>query len=256
MVDWDLEAPGLESFFFGPDDPKLQELRSKLGLIDYLDQYRQIYDSLQPNATFEAAFEELRPLDKFLFPIRSAGPNTSPGELWLLPAGWRASRKPSDNEQAAFDDRFPKYAAAVQDFNWNGFYTKYSGAAFFEAFRKQLLGLLPNTNGGTPPQQRIFDVILIDSRTGVTEVGGVCTRQLADVVVSFCAPNHQNLLGAERMAESFSALPVLEERKTHAGQDRPLEVVVIPSRVDEAGETETQNQFRRRFLDTISTPLC
>ena len=125
---------------------------------------------------------------------RAPTPGSSSGELWLLPAGWRASRKRAEEKAPAFDDRFPKYAAAVQDFNWNEFYVKYSGAQFFEAFR----ALLTSSVNGAAPK---FDVVLIDSRTGVTEVGGVCTRQLADVVVSFCAPNTQNLQGAERMAE-------------------------------------------------------
>ena len=37
-------------------------------------------------------------------------------------------------------------------------------------------------------------------RTGVPDMSGVCTRQLADVIVVFCAPNDQNPGGVETMA--------------------------------------------------------
>jgi MinD-like ATPase involved in chromosome partitioning or flagellar assembly len=254
MIDWDLEAPGLESFFFGPDDKRLLDIRARLGLIDYLDQYRREYDALGAQASCKEAQQALRPLEKLLVPVRPPVVNNpTAGELWLLPAGWRASRKADkQGEDQSFDDRFPKYAAAVQDFNWNEFYTRYAGQEFFEWFRNRLLNGPPldpdATDDGT---RRGFDVVLIDSRTGVTEVGGVCTRQLADVVVSFCAPNYQNLAGAERMSESFSQPSVIEARG-----GRPLEIVVIPARVDEAGETDAQNLFRKQFDKTVKTPVA
>jgi len=253
MIDWDLEAPGLESFFFAPDDPGSLDVRSRIGLIDYLDQYRRDYDSLRPRATFEEAVQNLRPLEKLLIPIRPpVANNPTGGELWLLPAGWRASRKASKDGEMPFDDRFPRYAATVQDFNWSEFYSGYEGESFFDWFRERLLKGAPLASGATDDgSRRGFDVILIDSRTGVTEVGGVCTRQLADVVVSFCAPNYQNLAGAERMSESFSRPQIIEARR-----GRSLEVVVIPARVDEAGETDAQNRFRDEFIRKIRTPAA
>ncbi len=187
-------------------------------------------------------------MEKLLYPIHTADPEY-PGELWLLPAGWRMSRKAAQPGTAAgSDDRFAKYAATVQDFGWSNFYAAYEGERFFNWFRDSLLHGGPKRNADTAPPRR-FDAILIDSRTGVTEVGGVCTRQLADVVVSFCAPNYQNLSGAERMAASF----VPSEDRQERGE-RELEVLVVPTRVDEAGETDAQNEFRKRFLAAVKTP--
>jgi MinD-like ATPase involved in chromosome partitioning or flagellar assembly len=253
IVDWDLEAPGLESFFFPPNDIRSFEARSRVGLIDYLDQYRRQYDAIRPKGTFQDAVAELRPVEKFLYPIHPAGPNNpNGGELWLFPAGWRASRKNTQENGIPFDDRFPKYAATVQDFGWSDFYTRYEGQAFFDWFRERLLAGPPaGSKLSEESPQRGFDVILIDSRTGVTEVGGVCTRQLADVVVSFCAPNYQNLSGAERMSESFAPEDLISARG-----GRSLEVVVIPARVDEAGETDAQNRFREQFEKSIKTPAA
>lgn len=202
---------------------------------------------------FEEAVDDLRPVEKFLFPIHPPSPsNPSGGELWLFPAGWRASKKPASEANPTFDDRFSKYAATVQDFGWSDFYARYEGQAFFDWFRSRLLaGPPPDLTLSENVPRRGFDVILIDSRTGVTEVGGVCTRQLADVVVSFCAPNYQNLTGAERMSESFATKDL-----ENARGKRPLEVVVIPARVDEAGETDAQNRFRSQFVKVIKTPAA
>ncbi len=83
-------------------------------------------------------------------------------------------------------DQFSAYAQAVQTFDWSDRYADYQGELYFDWLRRQLL------------TQNQIDIVLIDSRTGVTEMGGVCTRQMADVVVSFCVPNAQNLSGVER----------------------------------------------------------
>src|ERR1700739_4801894 len=116
MIDWDLEAPGLESFFFGPDDAGSLDVRSRVGLIDYLDKYRRDYDARRPRAKFSDVVEGVRPLEKLLAPIHPPVPNNpTGGELWLLPAGWRASRKPAKEGERSFDDRFPKSGATGAD---------------------------------------------------------------------------------------------------------------------------------------------
>jgi MinD-like ATPase involved in chromosome partitioning or flagellar assembly len=45
MIDWDLEAPGLESFFCS-EQGTLEEVRATPGLIDTLWSYRREYDEL------------------------------------------------------------------------------------------------------------------------------------------------------------------------------------------------------------------
>jgi hypothetical protein len=40
------------------------------------------------------------------------------------------------------------------------------------------------------------DFLLIDSRTGITEMGGVATTLLADKVISLVLPSRENLEGA------------------------------------------------------------
>jgi hypothetical protein len=93
----------------------------------------------------------------------------------------------------------------------------------------------------------LADVVLIDSRTGITQMGGVCTRQLADVVVAFCVPNAQNVTGVASMVKSFLREEILQARK-----NRPLEVVVVPARL-EVAELGARNSFKDLFLEKFDS---
>ena len=100
-----------------------------------------------------------------MFPIHKPKSESDRGGIWLLPAGWREGA------------RFSTYALSVQSFDWADFYARFDGHAYFEWLRHELV------------DGDLADIVFIYSRTGVTEMGGVCTRQLADVVVTFCVPN-------------------------------------------------------------------
>lgn len=171
----------------------------------------------------------LPPLEHFLYPIRPPATNGKKGALWLLSAGWRSG------------ERFAEYGRAVQNFSWSEFYDAYHGEAYFEWMRKQLTS------------ESLADVVLIDSRTGLTEMGGVCTRQLADVVVSFTAPNVQNLNGVISLTASFKKKEVADARNDlePGGAKRPLEVVIVPTRIDNS-ETTLRNNFKGEFTGKLS----
>ena len=241
MIDWDLEAPGLENYFYNrnEDPANLDLIQSQLGLIDLLVAYKRQFPHLPwpksegtplaPAAQVEALNmleENLLPLSTALFPIHPPGscPNGLDGALWLLPAGMRAK------------DRFSAYAQAVQTFDWSDFYADFQGELYFDWLRRQLL------------RQNQVDLVLIDSRTGVTEMGGVCTRQMADVVVSFCVPNAQNLRGVEEMARSFTRPEIIEHRQ------RPLDLVIVPTRIDisELADRNAFEQLFRQHLDPFT----
>ncbi|MCB0168620.1 MAG: tetratricopeptide repeat protein [Anaerolineae bacterium] len=203
MVDWDLEAPGLERFFPAIDT---EQVRHRAGIIDMLADYkRQITQKV-----VKATPAELIDLDAYITPIRDNG------RLALLTAGRRG--KP----------HFAQYARMVLSFDWQDFYENWGGGLFFNWLRDQL--------------SRRADIILIDSRTGVTEMGGVCTYHLADTVIMFCASNEQNLEGTLEMAGKFTHPDVLDLR-----QGRPLELLIIPARVDDWAEAELHNWFRTKF---------
>lgn len=67
------------------------------------------------------------------------------------------------------------------------------------------------------------DYLLIDARTGVTELGGLATTILADTVVCMFVPNQESLDGTLMVAEALKAAPRLK------GQ-RPIRVVPVLTR--------------------------
>ena len=234
-VDWDLEAPGLESFLF--DDAQAEATRAQQGLLDLLLQYLEDHanlglDSLPDRQAQQAALLEVLPPIRHLLqdvPPPVSAPNSEGGaegggggsgsgvqigRLRLLSAGCRDG------------DRFAEYANAVQSFDWNDFYAQRHGLAYFDWLRERLA--------------QECDVVLIDSRTGVTEMGGVCTRQMADVVVALVAPNRQNLEGSLRMVRSFCRASLMQER-----MQRPLDVLMVPTRVDMS--SDIKDLFDRQF---------
>ncbi len=276
MIDWDLEAPGLEAYFYPHAEDnsatnKLAQVSARPGLINMLQEYQEKFPELARPRSSAMAPEALAPGDRekrsyeidesaritkeflkgltsipeHLRPVRFASGvqaetsapvsfsdliersmtpleqylqlihESGTAKLWLLTAGARAA------------ENFAEYASSVQDFDWLEFLAASNGKEYLEWFRNKLAS--------------IADVVLIDSRTGVTEMGGVCTRQMADAVVSFCAPNFQNLDGVARVA---GALETAAAKK--ARYDRDLHVMVIPTRIDDF-ESGLLQQFSNDF---------
>ncbi len=213
MVDWDLEAPGLERFFQNVLDP--EEILDHPGIIDMLLEYKK--QMAQPKSIAEDEEETLpfENIEQYLISVYPPVPDK--GELWLLPAGQRS------------EGYFSRYANAVLTFDWTDFYQNWEGERYFEWLRQQF--------------NDMADVVLIDSRTGVTEMGGVCTYHLADTVVMFCAPNQQNLNGTYKMAQKFTAPEV---RNSRGG--RPLSLLVIPARIERA-ESKLLDEFQEEFIE-------
>jgi WD40 repeat protein/cellulose biosynthesis protein BcsQ len=182
IVDWDLEAPGLE-YFFRPFFKDSTQISSKPGVIELLtDSGAKLKaDSL------------LEHWQKALVEIQLPDNRT----LALLTAGKRT------------DDYFQRVAGL----NVESFYKDQGGGKFIERLRQEW--------------KDSFDFIMIDSRTGVTDIGGICTVQLPDSVVLLFTPTDQALEGICRIAENIQA----------AQLDMPLDrraLVQIPvaSRID------------------------
>lgn len=210
-VDWDLTAPGLESYFPTLDREKTLD---HPGLIDMLLQYKE-YMSDAPVDNTPLALESP---SRYLIPVYADG--FAPGSLHLLTAG----RRPSDQPLL--------YPQAVLTFDWQEFYDMWEGERYFTWLCAQFAELA--------------DIVLLDCRAGFSEMGNVCTYHLADVVVLFCAPDQQNLEGAYAMAQQFTSAKVRQVRA-----DDPLKVIIVPSRIEEqAGEAERlrwKYEFVRRF---------
>ena len=217
MVDWDLEAPGLDRYFF--KDDSLEDLLEKPGLVDMILDYKekmmQKPTPADKNTDKTLPFKEL---DHFLVDIYPDVKNG--GKLWLLPPGRRST------------EHFAKYANTVITFDWKDFYENWAGELYFEWLRRQF--------------ENKADVILIDSRTGLTEIGGVCTYQLADIIIMLCGTNQQNIDGTYRMVKNFTSEEIKKLRT-----DRPLDILVVPART-EVAEGGKLNDFKVQFIEKFT----
>ncbi|MBW8015230.1 MAG: ParA family protein [Planctomycetes bacterium] len=109
----------------------------------------------------------------YIYEAKGIGKND--GRLWIMPTGT------SDN----------LYSQKLHSINWQKLYKEQDGFIMFEDMKEQW-------NDSYEP-----DYVLIDSRTGHTDVGGICTRQLPDAVVILFFPNDQNLIGLKPIVTSI-----------------------------------------------------
>lgn len=222
MIDFDLEAPGLEKYF---QDSKVKlsedEIMDRRGLIDMLISYQELYELYEIDSSAEVREESQTSMSfkpeavlNFIIPVYAE--NSRGGSLSLISAGRRLG------------DCFAEYVSTVNSFDWEEFYTKWHGERFFNWFLQEV--------------NKQYDAILIDSRTGISEMGGVCTYHLADAVVLFTATNEQNLDGIGKMAQSLSQHSLIENGR----KGRPLFLLFVPSRVD-GSEAERLDKFAIEF---------
>ncbi len=228
--DADLEAPGLETLL-GSDAAHARELRDKAGLLDLLAEYRSAVAMERPeHAGSAGAFEYHgvrvpRPRNRLIGLRRK---NENDGALHLLTAGSRA------------ESVLSQYASQVQEFDWNDFYSRWAGDAFVDLMREDLCGNA--------------DFVLVDSRTGVTEFGGICTQHLADVVVLLTNATSACLDGTELMGRTL-----MSERVAEARGDAGLHVLPVAARVEQSAEKDHlvafRQEFRERFHDLLRAPV-
>jgi len=101
------------------------------------------------------------------------------------------------------------------------------------------------------------DFLLIDSRTGITELGGVATAVLPEKMICFLSNSRENLEGARAILRSIRSVP-------RPPQMPPVDVLPVLSRVPEMTEEEETEliRFTLAFLneeapnleDTLSLP--
>jgi hypothetical protein len=201
MVDWDLEAPGLEYYF--KDYIDIQDALQRPGIVDMF-----LARSSDPARTIDFDWMGEHVID---IPVQSTTP------LHLLTAG----RK----------DRH--YFERLRSFDIESFYNDKDGGRFVEALRDKW--------------RQQYDFILIDSRTGVTDIGGVCTVQLPDILVLLFTANEQSLLGALDVARQASCAREELPFDRHCLLSLP-----IPSRFDTTEEYSASQEWLVRFANDTS----
>ena len=152
-VDFDLEAPGLDTFDIFPSKNRIP------GIIDFVREY--LVSGQAPDVS------------KFV--VKSPDFGDSGGGLWVMPSGAQKET----------------YAADFSQIDWGELYEKRDGYLLFEDLKVQWEHVIRP------------DYVLIDSRTGHTDTGGICTRQLPDAVAIFFFPNEQNLRGLTKVVRDI-----------------------------------------------------
>lgn len=152
-VDFDLEAPGLDTF------DVLRPRHPVPGIIDFVHEY--LASNRAPDAS------------GFLARLPAVGDRG--GEMWIMPSG---------AQQAT-------YSANFNQIDWAELYDKRDGYLLFEDLKAQWRQIV------NP------EYVLIDSRTGHTDTGGICTRQLPDAVAIIFFPNEQNLRGLTKVVQDI-----------------------------------------------------
>ncbi len=93
-----------------------------------------------------------------------------------------------------------------------------------------------------------YDYVLIDSRTGITDIGGICTILLPDYLISMFTTNEQSLLGVKdtmaRARARQSDLPLDRQR---------MAIIPIAARDESGTEYQRAAQWRKRFAQELAS---
>ncbi len=151
-------------------------------------------------------------VSSYLYETEGAGKQG--GKLWIMPAGL------SDED----------YSVRLGAIDWARLYSERDGYVLLEDLKAQWKELLAP------------DYVLIDSRTGHTDVAGICTRQLPEAVVVLFIPNEQNRRGLAKAVNDIRA-----EGKRPGGHSIALHFVM--SNVPDLDDEEKILASRLRAFD-------
>ncbi|MCP4267799.1 MAG: SUMF1/EgtB/PvdO family nonheme iron enzyme [Candidatus Brocadiaceae bacterium] len=167
IVDFDLEAPGIPSIPSFRESVQEHLKEEKNGGLFEMALYFQDQREMPSLRKIRDVFSTRPIKDEF----------GNGGEISIIPAG-----REDDN-----------YKNKLQSFDWNKFYEKESGKSFFTEFRENI-----DEAFGCP------DIVLFDSRTGLTDLGAICTHLLPDILVIISGLNTQNIGGSKTIMSSIS----------------------------------------------------
>jgi cellulose biosynthesis protein BcsQ len=145
-------------------------------------------------------------------PVPLSLPGIEPQKLLLLGAGH-------------FDD---DYYSRVRRLDAHSAYSNRNAGVAAESFRDQL--------------RDAYDFVLIDSRTGNTEIGGLNTVQLPDLIAALFTPTQQALLGV------LDILNRAERARQRLPFPRPrVPILPVPSRIDVSAEYQLSQRWFRKI---------
>jgi Mrp family chromosome partitioning ATPase/tetratricopeptide (TPR) repeat protein len=201
-IDWDLESPGLHRYFH----PFLRDknLRNSEGILDLIRKHSET--TLRPGDTTDQ-MQTRAQIHEYAASLE-----------WEFPRGGLLDFVPAGRQDLGF-------AEAVSTFDWDTFWHVRQGRRLLDALRDDMT--------------RNYDFVLIDSRTGTSDTGGICTVHLPDTVVNCFTLNTQSVNGA--VAVTASILKQAPETT----------VLPLPTRIEdgEKAKLERGRVFSRRSFE-------
>jgi cellulose biosynthesis protein BcsQ len=125
------------------------------------------------------------------------------------------------------------YVHRLQSLNWQQLYDEYNIGETFERLRDAW--------------KDDYDYILLDSRTGVTDIGDVCTALLPDILVTVLVANEQSIDGTKHIIE--------RARTVHGSLPRDrnkLLILPILGRDESYTEYVLSTEWRKRISGELS----
>jgi MinD-like ATPase involved in chromosome partitioning or flagellar assembly len=141
------------------------------------------------------------------------------GGLWVMPVGQQDEG----------------YAKRLNTIDWRLLYAEQDGYLFFEDMRRQWESAIAP------------DYVLIDSRTGHSDVEGLCTRQLPNAVCLLFFPNEQNLQGLRRIVHNI--------RHENARLMSPKRSIALHFVVSNVPDLDDEDQILGRTMSRFQSEL-
>lgn len=206
MIDFDLEAPGI-THFFAKNAKTSDKTRDAVDLLIHAKHSLAAVNDGMPllPATMPSSLEAYT--IELTLPAHwqedASGVPYRNGRLDLIPASL---------ENIARRKGAPDYLDRLADLDLPGIFSthgprhgygahlkQYFHAARFDAPGHLLFTLRDRIRAS-------YDIVLIDSRTGLNEIAGLCIGPVCDVVVICCALNNQNIRGTQYLMRRTSLL--------------------------------------------------
>lgn len=126
-----------------------------------------------------------------------------------------------------------KYVSRLHILDWPDLYAKHRLGAFLEEMRSYW--------------KSTYDFVLVDSRTGITDIGGICTVQLPDQLVLLFTANEQGLRG------SVDVINRARFARQHLPYDRAgLQVLPVATRFEIRVEYKMSEEWLERFANELA----
>jgi formylglycine-generating enzyme required for sulfatase activity/MinD-like ATPase involved in chromosome partitioning or flagellar assembly len=207
IIDFDLEAPGISSIIPFKETIKkhISDKNKKGGLFEFILDFQKTQEV--PSLAAQYTTE----------PIIEADFQEG-GSIYIIPAG---------KEDITYKNE-------LQAFNWVKFYKEENGKYLLNNLRYEIIPEFDNP-----------DFVLIDSRTGLTDIGDICTILLPDKVVIFTGLNDQHINGCKSAIDTIDEHSRLREKENYL---KPIEIILVASHVP---ETEEDTLRKKRIEKAI-----